>query len=93
MSLDHEKSSGYVGTEKGRSADDGASYVDGPADIFTEGALDPIYQAKARILNEALQEIGMGKYQVRYPFYLCLHNLTAGHQWFLFVVAGFGWFA
>ena len=72
MSLDHEKSSGHVGTEKGRGGDDGASYVDGPADIFAEGTLDPIYQAKARILNEALQEIGMGKYQVRYPLALLL---------------------
>ncbi|OAX35732.1 MFS general substrate transporter [Rhizopogon vinicolor AM-OR11-026] len=43
-------------------------------DIFTDDSLDPVYQAKARILNNALQEIGMGKY-----------------QWFLFVVAGFGW--
>lgn len=32
-------------------------------DLF-EGGIDPIYQAKARILNDALQEIGMGKYQV-----------------------------
>ncbi|KAJ8591671.1 MFS general substrate transporter [Rhizopogon salebrosus TDB-379] len=43
-------------------------------DIFTDDSLDPVYKAKARILNDALQEIGMGKY-----------------QWFLFVVAGFGW--
>ncbi|KAG2142191.1 MFS general substrate transporter, partial [Suillus cothurnatus] len=33
-------------------------------DIFTEDSLDPVYQVKARILNDALQEIGMGKYQV-----------------------------
>ncbi|EIW78205.1 MFS general substrate transporter [Coniophora puteana RWD-64-598 SS2] len=39
-----------------------------------DGSIDPVYQAKAKILNDALQEIGMGKY-----------------QWFLFVVAGFGW--
>lgn len=31
--------------------------------IFTEDAIDPIYQAKAHILNDALQEIGMGRYQ------------------------------
>jgi hypothetical protein len=31
--------------------------------IYTEDALDPVYQAKARILNDALQEIGMGRYQ------------------------------
>ena len=36
-------------------------------DIFDEGesGVDPVYQAKARILNDAFQEIGMGKYQVR----------------------------
>ena len=34
-------------------------------DVYTEGSLDPVYQAKATILNDALQEIGMGKYQVR----------------------------
>ena len=33
-------------------------------DLF-EGSVDPIYQAKARILNEAIQNIGMGRYQVR----------------------------
>ncbi|KAA1474777.1 MFS general substrate transporter [Dentipellis sp. KUC8613] len=43
-------------------------------DVFEENAIDPVYQAKARLLNDALQEIGMGKY-----------------QWYLFVVAGFGW--
>ncbi|TFY81329.1 hypothetical protein EWM64_g2689 [Hericium alpestre] len=43
-------------------------------DVYEEGSIDPVYQAKARILNDALQEIGMGKY-----------------QWYLFIVAGFGW--
>ncbi len=27
---------------------------------------DSVYQAKARILNDAIQEIGMGRYQVSY---------------------------
>ncbi|KAI0712387.1 MFS general substrate transporter [Earliella scabrosa] len=47
-------------------------------DVFDEeeAGIDPVYQAKARLLNEALQDIGMGKY-----------------QWYLFMVAGFGWFA
>lgn len=31
--------------------------------VFTDDALDPVYQAKARILNDAIQEIGMGRYQ------------------------------
>ncbi|KAI0065066.1 MFS general substrate transporter [Artomyces pyxidatus] len=43
-------------------------------DVYTDDAVDPVYQAKAKILNDAFQEIGMGKY-----------------QWYLFVVAGFGW--
>ncbi|KAL0961341.1 hypothetical protein HGRIS_006297 [Hohenbuehelia grisea] len=34
-------------------------------DLFTgsEDAIDPVYYAKARILNDAIQEVGMGKYQ------------------------------
>ncbi|KAI0641053.1 MFS general substrate transporter [Trametes meyenii] len=45
-------------------------------DIFEDGTVDPVYQAKARVLNAAIQEVGMGRY-----------------QWWLFAVAGFGWFA
>jgi len=45
-------------------------------DLFEKGAIDPVYQAKSHLLNRAMQEIGMGKY-----------------QWYLFVVAGFGWFS
>lgn len=33
-------------------------------DLYEEGSIDPIYEAKARVLNRAIQEIGMGKYQV-----------------------------
>jgi hypothetical protein len=36
-------------------------------DLHDEGSVDPVYQAKARLLNYALQEIGMGRYQVRFP--------------------------
>ncbi|KAF9805967.1 hypothetical protein IEO21_08879 [Rhodonia placenta] len=45
-------------------------------DLFEQGSVDPIYEAKARLLNHAVREIGMGRY-----------------QWYLFVVAGFGWFS
>ena len=34
-------------------------------DLFEEGAVDAVYQAKARVLNAAVREIGMGRYQVR----------------------------
>lgn len=38
-------------------------------DLHDEGSVDPVYHAKARVLNQALQEIGMGKYQVRVSVY------------------------
>jgi hypothetical protein len=34
-----------------------------PAGVLEEGSLDPVYEAKARVLNKAIQDIGMGKYQ------------------------------
>lgn len=62
-------------------------------DVF-EGTLDPIYEAKAKILNDAIQEIGMGRYQVITPIHICLpQNLSLHVQWHLFFVAGFGWFS
>lgn len=33
-------------------------------DLYEEGSIDPIYRAKAHLLSNAIQEIGMGKYQV-----------------------------
>lgn len=33
--------------------------------VYEHDSLDPVYAAKAKILNDSLQEIGMGKYQVR----------------------------
>lgn len=43
-------------------------------DVYDEGesGVDPVYQAKARILNDALQEIGMGRYQVRLTHLLAM---------------------
>ncbi|KAF2738161.1 membrane transporter [Polyplosphaeria fusca] len=40
-----------------------ASLSEAPAAVLEEGTLDPVYEAKARILNKAIQDIGMGKYQ------------------------------
>lgn len=33
-------------------------------DLYDDTSIDPVYHAKARILNEAIQKIGMGRYQV-----------------------------
>ena len=35
----------------------------GPPPALPEGTFDPVYEAKARTLNTAIQDIGMGKYQ------------------------------
>ncbi|KAI9430543.1 MFS general substrate transporter [Lactarius indigo] len=64
-------------------------------DVFEHDLLDPLYAAKAKILNDALQEIGMGKYQVRlnpscsvsFPHAQAISSF----KWYLFIVAGFGW--
>jgi hypothetical protein len=49
-------------------------------DLHGEGSVDPVYHAKARVLNQALQEIGMGKYQVRVSVYLAsLGSLTVSN--------------
>ncbi|KAG8892389.1 hypothetical protein FRB99_002738, partial [Tulasnella sp. 403] len=32
-------------------------------DMLPEGAVDPVYQAKAEVLNKAIQDIGFGRYQ------------------------------
>ncbi|KAJ7119935.1 major facilitator superfamily domain-containing protein [Mycena crocata] len=64
--------------DKKAPSSEGSEYVQ---DIYPENVLDPVYQAKARILNNALQDIGMG---------LDTHNCF---KWGLFVVTGFGWLA
>lgn len=43
--------------------------------VVLKGVIDPVYEGKAQVLNTAIQEIGMGKYQ---------------WQLFI-VVGGFGW--
>ncbi|KAF2268123.1 MFS general substrate transporter [Lojkania enalia] len=39
------------------------SIGEAPAAVLEEGSLDPVYEAKAKVLNKAIQDIGMGKYQ------------------------------
>ena len=34
-------------------------------DMYDDDTVDPVYRAKAHVLNDAMQEIGMGRYQVR----------------------------
>lgn len=62
-------------------------------DLFEEGAVDAVYQAKARVLNAAVREVGMGKYQVRCSFTVTKTRGADFEQWYLFIVAGFGWFS
>ncbi|KAL6705810.1 hypothetical protein ACN47E_006448 [Coniothyrium glycines] len=35
----------------------------GPVSVLDDGSLDPVYEAKAKVLNKAIQDIGMGRYQ------------------------------
>lgn len=55
------------GSPEVKNADvEGASAFVETQDMFGEegSGVDPVYQAKARILNDAFQQIGMGRYQV-----------------------------
>ncbi|CZT43904.1 related to 4-hydroxybenzoate transporter [Rhynchosporium secalis] len=51
-------------TDSGEYKEDGRppSDIDDTA-VLEKGSLDPVYEAKARVLNHAIQEIGMGWYQ------------------------------
>ena len=63
-------------------------------DLFSDETVDPIYQANAHVLNQAIQKIGMGKYQVscriNYSFFdrfgICLLVVS-------YCGPGFGWVA
>jgi len=50
-------------TEGKDTTHDIALVRDAPVGVLEEGSLDPVYEAKARVLNAAIQEIGMGRYQ------------------------------
>lgn len=39
------------------------SIHEAPVSVLEEGTLDPVYEAKAKVLNKAIQDIGMGRYQ------------------------------
>lgn len=58
---------GTVATTRTRSRDFEGGALPETRDVYDEedSGVDPVYHAKARVLNDALQEIGMGKYQVR----------------------------
>ena len=36
--------------------------------IYDSEAIDPAYQAKSHVVSRVIQEIGMGRYQVRSPY-------------------------
>jgi MFS family permease len=49
---------------KGQAREDEVPSLQGaPAAVLGSGSLDPVYEAKARVLNKAIQDIGMGRYQ------------------------------
>ena len=60
-SIDSAKDDG----EKRPSVAEVYSQLGAETDIYEDGSVDPVYQAKARLLNHAIQQIGMGKYQAR----------------------------
>ena len=70
---DDEKKVQDVVDDKHRTIDVELAQFGFTKDMYdeSESGVDPAYQAKARRLNEAFQEIGMGKYQV------CVHPFAS----------------
>ncbi|KAG7085904.1 hypothetical protein E1B28_003438 [Marasmius oreades] len=75
------------GTEKFPQLDDSKRVIKDvdveivvPKDILEEGSVDPVYQAKSRIISKAIQEIGMGRYQT-YLFHCAGFGAFAGSLW------------
>jgi hypothetical protein len=66
-------------------------------DLLDADVVDDVYRAKVHVVNDAMQSIGMGRYQV--PLFLLPIPLLPRKtnlrfsQWGLFAVAGFGYFA
>lgn len=57
----HSRSGSSIKDEK--SEKEIFAVPDATVTVLPEGAFDPVYAAKAKLLNEAIQEIGMGRYQ------------------------------
>jgi hypothetical protein len=53
-----------------------ASIDQAPAAVLEEGSLDPVYEAKAKVLNKAIQDIGMGRYQWQVSCYLEISSMS-----------------
>lgn len=54
-----DESHGYKEPSAQTIARDGEA----PVSVLEDGSLDPVYEAKAKMLNKAMQDIGMGRYQ------------------------------
>ncbi|KAG9309579.1 major facilitator superfamily domain-containing protein [Chiua virens] len=50
-------------------------------DVYDEPTVDPVYQKKAQILNDALQDIGMGRYQASFLFPISTVPLLWDNLW------------
>ena len=77
VDVDPEKVHGTLLQRSGPSVDNApvtlgttaAPSVSTLVDIYGSGTIDPAYQAKSHAISCAIQEIGMGRYQVRCSCY------------------------
>lgn len=56
---------------------------DAPDAVLGDGAVDPVYEAKARVLNKAIQEIGMGRYQWQVRLSFPFNCIRTAYGWIL----------
>ncbi|CAG8956915.1 hypothetical protein HYFRA_00012370 [Hymenoscyphus fraxineus] len=68
VEVEERRSVDKSGVEERRDSKEGSARLDLSADqddvaAIPKGTIDPVYEKKARVLNAAIQEIGMGWYQ------------------------------
>jgi hypothetical protein len=55
--------------------------------VLEDGALDPVYEAKAKVLNREVQQIGMGRYQ----WQVSIHFSSSCHSLHIFLLVWSSW--
>lgn len=58
---------------------------------FYGSSVSDSYRMKSEIMNQCMEEIGMGRRDSPAPLEYCLLTHKDRYQWELFVVSGFGW--
>jgi hypothetical protein len=60
----HDEKGSVLNDDKGLATVSTSDSTSSVGNLYEDGSLDPVYYAKTLALNRAIQDIGMGRYQV-----------------------------